>query len=60
MTREQAIEAFRTLVRQYGFRWGAAVPREAHDLLLRINKVLDERGRREALGLRQAKDERLL
>jgi len=54
MTREQAIASFRALVARYGYQWRADVPREAHEELARVNKILcTERDRREALGLQQ-------
>ncbi len=52
MTRETAMETFRGLVRQYGLQWTARVPREAYDKLNACNQVLNEKDRREALGLR--------
>jgi len=51
-TREQAIAAFRALVARYGLQWTAQVPREAYDQLAQCDRVLSERDRREALGLR--------
>ena len=51
MTREAATREFRALVQRYGLQWTAAVPREAHDKMAAINRVLTERDRREALGL---------
>jgi hypothetical protein len=53
LTREQAMERFRRLVARYGLQWRADVPREAHEEMAEINKVLTERDRREALGLPQ-------
>lgn len=53
LTREQAIEKFLQLVRKYGLRWTASVPREAHEQMAEVNKVLTEGDRREALGLRR-------
>lgn len=52
MTKEQAKREFAALVARYGLQWRADVPREAWDQLAEINKVLDERDRREAIGLR--------
>ena len=51
MTKEEAQERFRVLVGQYGLQWGARVPKEAYAELALVNQVLDEAGRREALGL---------
>jgi hypothetical protein len=53
LTREQAIEKFKQLVRQYGLQWTASVPKEAYEQMSQVNKVLTERDRREALGLRR-------
>lgn len=53
LTREQAIEKFLQLVQRYGLQWTANVPREAHEQLAQVNKVLTEGDRREALGLRR-------
>lgn len=50
MTREQAQERFRKLVARYGLNWTTA-PAGAYVELAAINTLLDERGRREALGL---------
>lgn len=50
-TREQAQAAYRTLVTQYGLTWNSLTPQQAYidgDL---IGTVLDEAGRREAIGL---------
>jgi len=52
MTRDEAIAEFRRLVSRYGIHWRADVPREAHERLAEVNRVLTtERDRREALGL---------
>lgn len=55
MTRDEAMAAFRRLVGLYGLRWSASGPNppppSAWDTLAEINRVLDEGGRREALGL---------
>lgn len=51
MQREEAIAAFRRLTQLYGTQWTAQVPREAFDELRRINRVLSEADRRQALGL---------
>jgi hypothetical protein len=53
LTREQAIEKFKQLVRQYGLQWTASVPKEAYDQMAQVNKVLSERDRREALGMQR-------
>lgn len=50
LTRDQAIEKFRALVRRYGLQWTAHVPRAAYDELNACNEVLTETDRREALG----------
>lgn len=55
MDRETAIAKFQALVKRYGLQWTASVPREAWDTLAECNKVLNEEGRRTALGLRPAK-----
>jgi hypothetical protein len=52
MTHEQAQAEFRDLIAQYGLRWTAQTPRDAYDRLRAVNRVLDERGRGEALGQR--------
>lgn len=51
MTTAEAEEQFRRLVARYGLQWTANVPREAFDQLAAVNRVLDEDGRRRALGL---------
>lgn len=51
MTRDRAQEAFRVLVRKYGLAWSIDTPVEAHTSNDLIGTVLDEAGRREALGL---------
>jgi hypothetical protein len=51
MTKEEAKEKFRALVRQYGLRWTAKVPAIAYDQMREVNEVLNEGDRREALGL---------
>jgi len=51
LSRDEAMTRFQRLVAQYGLQWTARVPREAHEQLAGINKVLTERDRREALGL---------
>ena len=51
MTREEAMNAFRELVRQYGLQWNASVPAVAYDKLNEVNRVLTTADRREALGL---------
>jgi len=50
MTKEEAMERFRKLVDRYGLKWTASVPREAHEEMAEINKVLNEKDRREAMG----------
>jgi hypothetical protein len=50
MTKAEATEAFRRLVARYGLQWTSNVPRYAWNELARVNQVLDERDRREALG----------
>lgn len=52
MTKEQAIEAFRALVQQYGIKWTKDVPPEAWSKLKECNEHLSEADRRKALGLR--------
>lgn len=39
-TREEAAAAFLDLIRQYGLQWTAKVPREAHERLTQINRIL--------------------
>lgn len=51
MTKPQAMERFRELVRRYGLQWRADVPRVAWDELAAINTILGADDRREALGL---------
>ncbi len=51
LTREQAIENYKVLVRKYGIQWTARVPREAYDQLNACNAVLTTQDRRQALGL---------
>lgn len=51
MTRADAMTAFRNLVTRYGLQWTAAVPASAYEEMTRINQVLTEEDRREALGL---------
>jgi len=58
LTREAAMEIFRQLVHQYGIQWTAKVPRHAYDELARVNTVLTEADRREALGLPSGKERR--
>jgi hypothetical protein len=53
MTKPEAIRLFQDLVRRYGLQWTATVPREAYDQMARVNEVLNEGDRREALGLRR-------
>lgn len=53
LTREEAMSLFRTLVARYGLYWTARVPQRAYDEMNRINGVLDEGDRREALGWRR-------
>lgn len=50
LTREEAMSLFRALVARYGLKWTASVPQRAYNELNRINGVLDEDDRREALG----------
>lgn len=52
MTRQEAMEKFKTLVQQYGLQWTASVPRGAYNQLAACNKVLTMKDRREALGFR--------
>lgn len=52
LTREQAMDKFKGLVRQYGLQWTAALPREAYEQLRECNMVLTTKDRREALGYR--------
>jgi hypothetical protein len=53
MTRQEAMTAFLNLVTRHGLQWTAAVPASAYEELARINQVLTEQDRREALGLRR-------
>ena len=46
MTREEAIETFRTLIRLYGLRWKPYVPPEAWVKLSECNKYLSAEDRR--------------
>jgi hypothetical protein len=50
-TREQAQAAYRALVAQYGLTWGMHTPEAAYIASDLIGTVLEEAGRREALGL---------
>lgn len=52
MTRQEAMQKFKSLVAQYGLEWTARVPRAAYDQLNACNAVLTTQDRREALGLR--------
>jgi hypothetical protein len=52
LTRDEAIVEFRKLVAEYGLHWGANVPRAAYYRMAAVNKLLTERDRREALGVR--------
>jgi hypothetical protein len=52
MTREEAMESFRTLVRRHGLQWRAGlVPPDACQTMLEIHTLLNEKDLREALGL---------
>ena len=51
LTRDQAMAEFRALTSRHGLRWTADVPRHAWDRLAEVDRVLDEKDRREALGL---------
>lgn len=52
LSRTEAMDKFRDLVRQHGLQWTAAVPKEAYEQLRECNKVLTTKDRREALGFR--------
>ena len=49
MTKEEAVQRFRRLTARYGLQWRADVPREAHEELAEINKLLTEEDRRRAI-----------
>lgn len=51
MTREVAMAKFKALVQRYGLQWTAQVPKSAYQELAACNTVLNEKDRREALGL---------
>lgn len=51
MTRDEAKETFREVVKQYGLRWDKRVPKEIWAIMADINENLTERDRREVLGL---------
>lgn len=56
MTHEEAKATFRQLVAQHGLRWTSKdIPQIHWDLLAECNNLLDEDGRREAIGLPSAR-----
>lgn len=52
LTREQAMAEFLMLVASYGIAWRNDVPSHAWDRLAKVNEVLTEADRREAIGQR--------
>lgn len=51
MTKDEAKKRFLELVARYGLRWTKDVPREAYEEMAKVNELLNESDRRDALGL---------